>query len=83
MCLARGMYFSRKTAGLPNARSASRLRLVEQRGEIAGLVHHAHAAAAAAERRLDDEREADLLRDLQRLLAVGDRLLGAGQRRAR
>ena len=30
MCLARGIYFSRNTAGLPKARSASLLRFVEQ-----------------------------------------------------
>ena len=65
MCLARGMYFSRKTAGLPKARPASPLGLVEQSGQIGGFVHHAHAASAAAEGRLDDEREADFLRDLQ------------------
>ena len=35
------------------------LRLVEQTRQIARLVHHAHAAAAAAERRLDDERKTD------------------------
>ena len=67
MCLARGMYFSRNTAriaeGAPASLCASSSRCVE----IAGLVHHAHAASAAAERRLDDQRKADLLRDLQRL----------------
>ncbi len=41
----------------------------------------AHAASAAAEGRLDDERKTDFLRDLQRLGAVGHRLLRAGQRR--
>jgi len=55
------------------------LRLVEQRRKVAGFLDDAHAAAAAAEGRLDDEREADRFRDLHRLLAIGDGLLGAGQ----
>ena len=70
MCLARGMYFSRKTAGLPKARSASPCASSSSAGEVGGLVHDAHAASAAAEGRLDDEREADLRRHLQRLVAV-------------
>ena len=50
------------------------LRLVEQPGELRGLLHHAHAAAAAAEGRLDDEREADLVRHGERLVRIGDRV---------
>ena len=56
-----------------------RLRLVEQAGQVAGLVHDAHAASAAAEGGLDDQRETDCLRDLQRLVAVGNGFFGAGQ----
>ena len=41
------------------------LRLVQQARQVGRLVDDAHAAAAAAERRLDDEREADAPRDLQ------------------
>ena len=47
----------------------------------AGLVHHAHAASAAAEGRLDDEREADLLARASAPASRSvDRLFGAGQR---
>ena len=44
-----------------------------------GFFHHAHAASAASEGRFDDEREPDLVRDRQRHVGIGDRLLGAGQ----
>jgi hypothetical protein len=46
------------------------LRFIEQVRQIAGLVHHAHPATTAAERRFDDERETNLLRRLQRLGAI-------------
>ena len=36
-------------------------RLVDAGVEVLGPVHHAHAAAAAAERGLDDQRETDLV----------------------
>ncbi len=53
-----------------------RLGLVGRRAEaLAGLlvvVGDAHALAAAAGRRLDHHRIADLLRDLHRLLGIGD-----------
>ena len=42
-------------------------------------MHHAHAAPAAAEGRLDDERKTDFLGDLQRLGAVRHRFFRAGQ----
>ena len=63
------------------AERAARLvaRLVQQVGEVAGLVDDAHAASTATERRLDDEREADLLRDLQSLAALFDGIFRAGQ----
>ncbi len=54
-------------------------RLVEQRGEFAFFAHHTHAASAAAERRLDDERETDLFGDAQGLGACGHRFLRAGE----
>ena len=44
------------------------LRLFERAVELVGLLDDAHAAAAAAERRLDDHREADLARRSARLL---------------
>ena len=55
--------------------------LVEKRREIAFLAHHAHAAAAAAESRFDDQREADFFRDFDGLRAVVDRFLRAGKDR--
>ena len=51
----------------------------EEAGELGGFFDHAHAAPAAAEGCLDDEREADFVRDGQRDIRIGDRLLGAGQ----
>ena len=43
------------------ARLAPRFR--QPFAEFRGVSHHAHAAPAAAERRLDDQRKADLPRD--------------------
>jgi hypothetical protein len=57
-CLARGC----TSPGTPRdcrRRGRPRSGFVEQLGEVAGLEHHPHPAAAAAEGRLDDEREAD------------------------
>ena len=56
------------------------LRLIEQGIQVAGLAHDAHAAPPAAKRRLDDQRESDLRRDLQRVGAIAHRILRAGQR---
>jgi hypothetical protein len=64
---------------LPKALSASFWASASRAFELVRFHHHAHPAAAAAEGRLDDEREADRRRDLHRLLAIGHRLLGAGQ----
>ena len=50
----------------------------KQAGELGGLFHHSHAAPAATEGRLDNKRETDLVRDGQRHVGIGDRLLGAG-----
>ena len=63
MCFARGDVFLEENRGIAEARAGLALRFVEQSVEVGRLVHHAHAAPAAAERRLDDERKADLLRD--------------------
>ncbi len=79
MCLARGMYFSRKTAGLPNARPASPRASSSRLCEIRRFVHDAHAAAAAAKRRFDDQRKTNFLGDLQRFVAVVNRLFRSGQ----
>ncbi len=53
-------------------------RLFQPSSEVAGLLHHAHAAPAAAERRFDDQREADLLRELFRLFRTRDRRFRSG-----
>ena len=46
--------------------------------EVCGLLHHAHAAPAPAERSLDDQREADLMRELLRLFRIRDRRFRSG-----
>ena len=51
----------------------------QQALQQARLLHDPHAAAATAERGLDDERKADFMRDLQGFVSIGDRLLGAGE----
>jgi hypothetical protein len=75
MCLARGIYFSRNTAGLPNARPAS-LRFIEQIRQVARLVHDAHAASAAAKGRFDDQRKPNFLRARSSTLRC-DRSIGS------
>ena len=54
---------------------------LERLGELAGGPDDAHAAAAAARHRLDDHREAEILRDLVRLLLAVDRPVAAGKDR--
>ena len=54
-------------------------RFRQQAGELGGFFDDTHAAPAAAEGRLDDERETDFMRDGQGHVGIGDRLLGAGQ----
>ena len=77
--LRAGNVFFEKHRRIAERATGLRLRFIEQAGEIGSLLDDAHAAAAAAEGRLDDERKADRLRRLQRFLAIGDRLLGARQ----
>ena len=55
------MYFSISTRLEPNAASPSRTAAFERRFEIGMPVDAAHAAAAAAGRRLDQHRIADLV----------------------
>src|SRR5690606_6782500 len=55
------------------------LRRLERLGEIRSRADDAHAAPAAARHGLDDDRIAELLRDLQRLLFALDRAVAAGQ----
>jgi hypothetical protein len=67
--------------GIAEGATGFALRFIEQIREIAGLVHHAHPATTAAECRFDDERETNLLRDLQRFTAIFDRVFRARQYR--
>ena len=50
-------------------------------GELVGVVYHAHAAAAAAEAGLDDDRKSDVFRRRPHLLEIRDGLLRPGHRR--
>ena len=52
---------------------------IEQPLQILGLVHHTHAASAAAKGRFDDQREPNVFGHLHRLGAGGDGIIGAGQ----
>ena len=57
------------------------LRGLEGVRQIARRLDDAHAATAAAGDGLDDDRIADVLRDLERLLFAVDRAVAAGQHR--
>src|SRR5687767_9293227 len=50
------------------------LRLVQQVLEVGCALDHPHPTAAAAESRLDDQREADRLSNLQGVPTAGDGL---------
>src|SRR5438309_5337163 len=54
---------------------------VQKVRQLRGFMDDAHAAATSSESRLDDQRKADLLRDLHRFGAIFDRIFGAGQNR--
>ena len=66
---------------MPNAFSASVSRGVKHRQQAGFVVRSAHAAAAAAGDGLDHDREADLLRDLERFLLGLDDAVAAGRDR--
>ena len=51
--------------------------------ELVGVPRHAHPLAAAAGRRLDDDREPDLLRELQRVIRILHRARACRERSAR
>jgi hypothetical protein len=76
-----GDVFLEEDRGIAEGAAGFGLGFVEQLGEVGSFEHDAHAASTAAEGRLDDEREADRLGGLERLVAIGDRLLRAGQGR--
>ena len=65
--------------GIAERAPGLRLRLVQQTLQFGRLAHDAHPAPPAAKRRLDDQRKSDLLRGFQRLVAINNGLLGAGQ----
>ncbi len=54
---------------------------LEQRRDLLDAAGHLEPAPAAAERRLDRHRQPVLLREVDDLLRVGDRVLGAGHQR--
>ncbi len=60
MCRGAPINFSRYTSGELKAEPASCCACANSAWQFVGLVDHAHAAAAAAGRRLDDHRIADL-----------------------
>src|SRR5215471_4399555 len=57
------------------------LRRLERVRELTGVADDAHPASAAAGRRLDDHRIADVLGDLERLLFAFNGSVAAGQNR--
>ena len=81
MWRGRARYFSTYTSPLPNADSASERASWNERAKSSTSLRDAHALAAAAGGRLDDDREADLLRELERLVDVVDAAGRAGHDR--
>jgi hypothetical protein len=75
---ARDVFFE-EDGGVAEGAAGLGLGLVEEIGEIGGLVDDAHAATAAAEGGFDDEGKADFFGDFEGLGAVADGLLGAGE----
>ena len=75
------MYFSRNIAVVAKARPRLARRALEALAQLAVVVGDAHALAAAAGRRLDHHRIADLARDRDRRLGVRDHVEVAGHGR--
>ena len=82
MCRGRPTACSMNAVGSPNAPSASRMAARAPRA-ARRVVHPAHAPTAAAGDRLDEDREADLLRAGHQLVQVGRRRRGLQGRDAR
>ena len=59
--LGAGDVFFEKDGGVAEGAAGFVPGFVEQAGQVGGLGHDAHAAAAAAEGRLDDEGKADFV----------------------
>jgi len=55
------------------------LRLGEESLEVGGLFDDAHAATATTEGSLDDEREADFVRDGEGLVGIGNGVVSSGE----
>src|SRR5579872_1494743 len=70
VALEKNCVVSESGAGFPS-------RLLQALREIASLLHHAHAAAAATERRFNNEREPDCARHFSRCFSVGHWILSA------
>jgi hypothetical protein len=62
--------FLKKDGGISKSAFRFRLRFIEQAGQIAGFLNHAHAATAAAKCGFDDQGEANFLRGFQRFTAI-------------
>jgi hypothetical protein len=75
------MYFLQKDRIVTESVARFSLRFVQQTVQINFLQHDAHAASAAPRRRFDDERKADFACGASSLLAIANRIVGAGQRR--
>ena len=79
MCLARGMYFSRKTAGLPKARPASLRASSSRSARSAAFVTTRMPRPPPPNAALMMSGKPRARRDFQRLRAVGDGIFRAGQ----
>ena len=56
------------------------MRLAQKARQQRWFFHHPHATTTTAEGSLDDQRKTNFVRGLERLVGIGDRLLGAGKR---
>ena len=56
------------------------LRLTQKARQQRWFFHHPHATTTTAEGSFDDQRKTNFVSRLERLIGIGDRLLGAGQR---
>jgi len=74
-----GDVFLEKHRRIPERTPRLRLGFIQQRSQIARLRHDPHSATATTKGGLDDQRKADLARDLQSLCPIRDRVFGAGK----
>jgi hypothetical protein len=71
--------FFQKDSRVPERAISFALGFIQQMGQIGRTMHYPHASAAAAKRRFDDQRESNVLGNLERLCSVLYRFLGASQ----